>query len=155
MRWKQKHIPQVEKPIYNEELALRIWRTRGEAEYKSYLKIFSEPTEEANIPKLQIFSECTVLINAIKMCSYDKPKNNKPAEDVAEFDGDDPYDGIRYIVDAADKFFSESADEWKRIQKQQQIVDDLSREGDFTAYYRNMRTTESNENTMSASRYRH
>lgn len=155
LRWKQKHIPTKEKVDYNEEIALRIWRTRGEKEYKDYLSLFNGPTEESNIPKLQIFDECKVLINAIKMCSYDKPKNNKPAEDVAEFDGDDPYDGIRYIVDAADKFFAESAEEWKKVQKQQQIIDDLTVKQDFTAYYRNMRSIESDEMTLSATRYRH
>lgn len=155
LRWKPKHIPTKEKIEYNEELALRIWRTRGEKEYKDYLSLFKPAEEENNLPRLQIFSECTQLIQAIKMCSYDKPKNNKPAEDVAEFNGDDPYDGIRYIVDAADQFFQDSSEEWKKVQKQQAIIDDLSKGGDFTAYYRNMKSVESDEMTIVASRYRH
>lgn len=148
LRWKQKHLPNVEKPVYNEEVALRIWRMKGEQAYREYLNIFKEAEPETNIPRLQIFNTCPVVINAIKLCSYDKPKNNKPAEDVAEFSGDDPYDGIRYIVDAADKFFEESCDEWKKVQKRQQIIDDLENNKDFTMYHRRLNTLESEDEKM-------
>lgn len=157
LRWRPKNIvPPELRLTYDEETALRIWRNRGEKAYKEYLAMFQPQAPEHNLPKLQIFKDCPVLINAIKMASYDKPKNNKPAEDVAEFDGDDPYDGIRYIVDAADKFFEESSEEWKKVQKQEQIINDLENNQDFTMYYRNMRTIESNEDSIAiVGRYRH
>jgi hypothetical protein len=30
-----------------------------------------------------------------------------------EFDGDDPYDGVRYLVDAADNYFVEAVEEFR------------------------------------------
>lgn len=154
LRWKVRNIPENEKPVYNEELAFRIWRIRGEEAHREYMKQFSPMPVEDNLPKLQIFNNCPVLVSAIKMCSYDKPKNNKPAEDVAEFDGDDPYDGARYIVDAADKFFAESADEWKKVQKQQAIADELANNQDFTMFHRRMEKLEEGEPVVSVGRYR-
>jgi hypothetical protein len=52
-----------------------IMRNRGMNEYNSYLKSFEPVVEEKNLPKLQIFRDaCPVLVDAIKACSYDKPK---------------------------------------------------------------------------------
>jgi len=155
LRWKQRPvISSNEIPMYNEEHARWLLRNRGLIEYKSYLSLFDPPVEETNIPKLQIFkcndegnheghpSCCPVVINAIKACSYDKPKNDKPAEDVAEFSGDDPYDGLRYACDAADRYFEEAIEEFSRIQKQEIFIQKVERDQDFTAFYRNMRSIE-------------
>jgi len=155
LRWKQRPvISSNEIPTYNEEHARWLLRNRGLIEYKSYLSLFDPPVEETNIPKLQIFkcndegnheghpSCCPVVINAIKACSYDKPKNDKPAEDVAEFSGDDPYDGLRYACDAADRYFEEAIEEFSRIQKQEIFIQKVERDQDFTAFYRNMRSIE-------------
>jgi hypothetical protein len=142
-------------PIYSEERALWLMRNKGLEEYKSYLRMFDPPEEETNIPKLQIFrcNEekheshpfcCPVVIESIKACNYDnKKKDGKPAEDVAEFEGDDPYDVIRYACDAADKFISEASKEFEKVKREAAIIDKLKQTQDFTAYYRNMRTLES------------
>lgn len=168
LRWKKKPvIPPDELPAYNPEHALWLWRNRGEVEYRAYLAMYEPPKEEKNIPKLQIFrcneenSEhighsncCHVLIETIKACTYDKPKNNKPAEDVAEFEGDDPYDGIRYLCDAAEQWFEECAEEFKRIQQQEQLAQRLANDRDWTAFYRNSRTLENNQRGKAVPRYR-
>ena len=156
LRWNPKLIETNEKPIYNEEYAMWIMRNRGMVEYKSYMRSFDDTQPEV-IPKLQIFDDCPVLINAIKACSYDKPKGNKAAEDIAEFDGDDPIDGLRYIVDAAEGFFDEANNEFRAIQAQESLVAKLSQTNDWTAYYRNMSKIESeaDENIKPISRYRH
>jgi hypothetical protein len=121
-----------------------IMRNRGLNEYKSYLKSFEPSEPENNLPKLQIFAEqCPILVEAIKACSYDKPKKNKPAEDIAEFEGDDPVDGLRYLVDAAESFFDDANEEFKKIQKQEHLLQKLSTSNDWTAFYRNMKRTES------------
>ena len=127
---------------YSEEHAMWILRNRGMNEYKSYLNSFNETEKEMNLPKLQIFSTCPILIEAIKACSYDKPKNNKPAEDIAEFDGDDPIDGLRYIVDAAEKYFELASSEFDKIKKQEELLNRVSATQDWTAFYRNMNTLE-------------
>src|SRR5678815_1968452 len=86
---------------------------------------------------------CPIMIDAIKACSYDKKsKDGKPAEDVAEFDGDDPYDDLRYAVDKAERYFDVAGKEFSKVQRQEQLTAALQASQDFTAYYRNMRTLE-------------
>ena len=158
LRWKPKFTPTDEIPIYDEEHAMWLLRNRGLIEYKSYMKSFDPPEVETNIPKLQIFRDaCPVLVQAIKACSYDKPKGNKPAEDIAEFEGDDPIDGLRYLVDAAESFFEESNQEFKKIQRQEALIQKLSTSNDWTAFYRNSKKLESDSDEFirPVSRYKH
>lgn len=141
-RWKVKPIPVEMNYKFDPDLADWINRNKTPYEYRRYLEQFIEQKVETNLPKVQIFKSCPLLINAIKSCVYDK---NNP-QDVAEFAGDDPYDGFRYLVDASDKYFEESANEFSRIEAQQKIVDDLREEAiDMTMFYRRARLIESNE----------
>jgi hypothetical protein len=158
LRWTPKVVNETDAIPYNEEYALWLMRNRGMKEYNSYLGSFESQTPESNLPKLQIFAgACPILIDAIKACSYDKPKGNKPAEDIAEFDGDDPIDGLRYMVDAAEGFFDEANEEFKRVQKQEELVNQLNNSGDWTGFYRNMNRveSESDETVRPVGRYRH
>jgi hypothetical protein len=133
------------------------------ADYNDYLLKFKPFEEESNIPRLQIFkctedhhdghpNCCPVMVDSIKSCSYGKPKNGKVAEDVAEFEGDDPYDDLRYACDTAERFYSLATDEWNKVEKQQKFIDMFERNKDFTAFYRNMRTLE-NQDDMPVRRF--
>jgi hypothetical protein len=123
-------------------------------EYKSYLDSFNPQEPEKNIPKLQIFKDAApILVEAIKACSYDKPKGNKPAEDIAEFEGDDPIDGLRYMVDAAESFFDDANQEFKKIEAQEALVNKLNASNDWTGFYRNMRKVESEDSIRPVARY--
>lgn len=149
LRWKEKpRVLQEESLVYDEEFAMRVLRIRGQSEYESYLKLF-EPQVEEVLPKLLIFNECPVLIEAIKACGYDKKKK----EDIAAFDGDDPIDGLRYIVDAADQFIRVAIQEMESIQRTESVVDRLNLTGDITGYYRQMRTIESEMKVKPLRRY--
>lgn len=153
LRWTQKPIiPPQDMPIYSEEYAMWLLRNKGLIDYKAYLALFDPPEPETNLPKLQIFCCdnpphdnhpycCPMMIDSIKACSYDKKsKEGKAAEDVAEFEGDDPYDDIRYACDSAERYFDEAGREFEKIQKQAQLAEALKSYGDWTAYYRNMNT---------------
>lgn len=158
LRWQPKHVNQQEIGAYDEDYAMWIMRNRGMDEYKAYMDSFNPIEEETNIPKLQIFKGmCPILVEAIKACSYDKPKENKVVEDIMEFDGDDPIDGLRYLVDSAEGYFDESAAEFKRIQKQEELVQRLNQDKDWTAFYRNSARLESDGETeiKPVGRYRH
>jgi hypothetical protein len=157
LRWKPRPtIPPSEVPIYSEERALWLMRNKGMEDYKDYLALFNPPEEETDIPKFFIFrcnednhdghpNCCPIMIESIKACSYDKKtKDGKPAEDVAEFEGDDPYDDLRYAVDSAERYFEEAGEEFKRVQREAAIIAQLNASNDWTAFYRNMRTIESN-----------
>jgi hypothetical protein len=149
LRWEQKYIPKSELPIYNEELARWIFRNRGEKEYKSYLLSLIPQEPEDNLPKLQIFEECDLVRDAIKAAVYDK--NN--VEDVAEFSGDDPYDVLRYGLDAVDQYFTVAKEEFERIQKQAAIEERFNQTQDWNTLYRQARVIESADKSPAVSRY--
>ena len=155
LRWKPKHIPSREIKTYDDQHALWLIRNRGMKEYESYLRSFDEPVPEQNLPKLLMSDECPLLINAIKSATYAKAKNNVPAEDVAEWDGDDPYDGIRYLCDAADRYFTEAKTEMDRLRKQEELVNKLKNTQDWTAFYRNAAMLEKRDKIKPLMRYRH
>jgi hypothetical protein len=161
LRWKQKpQIPKQDIPVYSEEYAMWLLRNKGMTDYNSYLDLFKEEEPETNIPKLQIFccndpnheghmNCCPVMVEAIQACSYDKKsKEGVPAEDVAEFEGDDPYDDLRYACDSAERYFDEAGREMEKIQKQERLTQALQNSQDWTAYYRNMKVIESQTTAM-------
>ncbi len=158
LRWQPKHIIKQEPQEYDDERARSILRNRGLQEYKAYLDTFTPQAEETNLPRLLIFRDCNEddihrepceLVNAIKACVYDKTR----VEDVAQFDGDDPYDGIRYVVDSVERYFEESADEFDRVQQQERLDEHLRNTGDFTAFYRNSANLQSVGKVTSVRRY--
>lgn len=166
LRWKSRPvIPISEMPIYSEEHAMWLLRNRGIEDYKSYLGLFNPPELETNIPRLQIFlcnednhdahpNCCPQIIDSIKACSYsEKTKDGKAAEDVAEFEGDDPYDDLRYACDSAERYFEEAGDEFKKVQREANVIARLNATNDWTAFYRNMRTIESSESTKMVKRF--
>lgn len=167
LRWKPRPvIPESELPIFSQEYAMWVWRNKGELEYKAYLHLFDPPEEETNLPKWQIFRCgeesheghefcCPVLVESIKACNYDKPKNGKVAEDVAEFEGDDPYDNSRYLLDSVERYFDEAKDEFEKIQKQELIAERLRENMDWTAFYRNMGAIQNEQKNLVVSRYHH
>ena len=151
LRWKPLRVAPHNPPPYNEELAWRIRRVKGDIAYNEYMQQFIPPVQETNIPRLLFFAGKTEkVVDAIKACFYDK--NN--VEDVAEFAGDDPYDGIRYLVDASDFYVKVAKAEMEKFQAEEKIIQQLNGTQDFTAYYRNMRTLESENNLpQSVGRY--
>jgi hypothetical protein len=149
LRFTTKYAPITEKPTYNEEHAMWLLRNRKMTEYKSYLNTFADPVPETNIPRLQIFDVCPVLIDAIKACTYD----TKRIEDIKEFDGDDPIDGLRYMVDAAESYFNDAENEFNRLQKQDALVQQMEQTQNWTAFYRNMSRLESNSYNKPVARY--
>jgi hypothetical protein len=141
LRWKPKYVPSFENAPYNQEHADWLFRNRTFNEYKSYIGSFKPQVEERNLPKIQIFKECKLLINAIKSCAYDKTH----PQDVAEFPGDDPYDAFRYEVDLADRYFADASDEFTKIQERENLSAQLVETQDMTAFYRNARKLEEKE----------
>jgi hypothetical protein len=149
-RWKPKPLPPKDETlVYNEELASHIRRNRGDEAYQIYMKMFQPILPEANLPKLQIFKHCVKVIDAIKACVHDKDK----VEDVAEFDGDDPYDGLRYLVDSAERYLKTSQFEQKKNEEKEHVLKLLEESKDWTAFYRRMEHLERKNPTQIVKRY--
>lgn len=94
LRWEPLPIEVIEKPVFDSEHADWLLRNRDFSVYKAYTDSFIEPEQEDNLPKIQIFDTLDLLIKTIPLCVIDETN----PEDVAEFDGDDPYDTLRYLA---------------------------------------------------------
>lgn len=136
-RWQPKYLPKKE-VIYSEEHALWLLRNKTDREYKQYIESLKQPEPEKNLPKLQILrtspegKEIVLLPEAIKSCIYDKTA----VEDVAEFEGDDPYDTVRYLVDAVDRYFAESEAEFQKLEAQDLIAKEFEVTQDWNRLFR-------------------
>ncbi len=156
LRWETKKVPEADKPIYDNELANWILRNKGDGEYQRYLSIFQPSPSEDNLPRLLFFDDELVKMipEAIKSCVYQKTTaDGKKVEDVAEFDGDDPYDMLRMLLHAADRYFELSADLHSRVEKIDGIVNRLAQTNDWNTYYREMKKAESFEVYKPISRF--
>lgn len=149
LRWKVKEVPEsLGSKKYDPEHAAWILRNRGLKEYHSYLSSFgSAGKEQENIPKLLFFNEdnVKVICKAIKSCIYAKSgTDGKKAEDVAEFDGDDPYDMLRLLLHACDRFFGDAISKKAELDGLQRIYKRLEdNPDDITGWYRNLKQLES------------
>jgi hypothetical protein len=142
LRWKEKARLNLPVSEFDTNLANRILRMQGEEKYYEYLNIFKPIEPEDNIPKLQILShgpegrENKELIDVIPACI---PSEINP-EDVADFDGDDPYEALRLAVKCAHRYIDESKEELARRKKLQALHEkaQVHTTEAQTAYYRNL-----------------
>lgn len=138
LRWRPRPERFLVKEQFNQDIADRIFRMYGQGELNKYLNSFKPDMPETNLPKLQIFRNCRELIKTIPLCVY----SEKKPEDVADFDGDDPYDAIRYGLKACKSYFDSSTEEVKKQDELAGILEALNKTGDQTSYYRRMENFE-------------
>ena len=134
LRWTPKPRTKEAAGSFDAELAARILRNYGQHQYDKYVAAFEEEPIETNLPKLQIFDNCQAVIDAIPNCVYD-PEN---PEDVKEFEGDDPYDGIRYILQACSRYKDSSfaaAKRFDHLARMEREYNEGKKRGDMTAFY--------------------
>jgi hypothetical protein len=138
LRWAPRPIRFVPEDGYSEEKAYSILRNFGPDSYKEYCNLFEPDPPETNLPRLQVFASCEEFRKIIPACVY-ADKEGKKAEDVAEFIGDDPYDGGRYLLKAVDDYITHlSAKEFSKHTKLDEIVTALQQTGNWNDYYRRM-----------------
>lgn len=138
LRWEKKISLRSKNEFYDLVLAQEIYRNYGPVALESYKKQFYDEPEEENLPVLQIFDTCKILIDTIPMAIYDEKK----IEDIAEFEGDDPIDNLRYACKAAKRFIAGEIGNLSAAAKKQEIIDRLAASGDMTAFYRQMERIE-------------
>jgi hypothetical protein len=145
LRWEKVNTLKAKGEFYDLALAQEIYRNFGPAALENYKKQFYDEEEESNLPVLQIFDTCKVLIDTIPMAIYDEKK----VEDVAEFEGDDPIDNLRYACKTAKRFLLGEMGDMSFAIKKQEIIQSLQENGDMTAFYRRMEKIEQdNRDTM-------
>jgi hypothetical protein len=134
MRWESKTLLKSEGEFYDLEYSQMLFRNYGENAVKEYKARFFDEEDEANLPRLQIFENCKVLIETIPMCIHDEKK----IEDIAEFSGDDPIDNLRYLCKAVNRFCNGPDSEMEKRIKINSAIASLQNNNDQTAFYRKM-----------------
>jgi hypothetical protein len=143
LRWQprpERYVVDISK--YDPELAQRIIADYGLRAYNAYLAQFQEDKEEGPLPRLQIFNQCQHVIEAIQACNYNEDGKGS-VEDVAEWNGDDPYDGLRYGLTAVDRYLNGVTQEAEERRVIDNVVQTLHLSQDYTKFYRQMEYLES------------
>jgi len=136
LRWDKTNNIKSNESFYDLEKAQQIYRIHGPEALAGYKRLFFDDPEESNLPILQIFNTCKVLIDTIPMCIYNDDKGNP--EDIQEFDGDDPIDNLRYFCKAIRRYLLGEIGNINHQMTVQKIVQDLEQSQDMTAFYRRM-----------------
>lgn len=139
LRWTPRPKRSLPMDQFDKALSERILHHGGINAYHEYCAMFLEELEETNLPKLQIFKTCHILIDAIPLCIYDE----KRREDIAEFDGDDPIDTLRYMAKAYERLTKGLDKKAQLVDERLEITEEFNRSGDTTRFYRRMELFES------------
>lgn len=139
LRWSPRPPRYLPPGGFSEEVEATLYRRFGEERAISYRKYFDPDPEELNLPRYQIFKTCPLAINALVSCVSDP----RDPEDVKEWDGDDPYDGQRYGLKRAHRYFSEAVAMGSREGEREKILAKYREDGDMTGLYRRMEFFES------------
>lgn len=134
LRWEKNTTLKSKEEFYDLALAQEIYRNYGPEALENYKRQFFDEPDETNLPVLQIFDTCKVLIETIPMAIYDEKK----IEDIAEFDGDDPLDDLRYFCKTVKKFLLGEIAGLSQLEKKQTILQELKEDNDMTKFYRKM-----------------
>lgn len=134
LRWSPRPPRYVPQESFDQELALKINRLYGPAKYKEYCDLFKPDVEEEFLPKFQIFNTCEKTIETLPVCVYSKTN----PEDVAEFDGDDPYDETRYGLAACQNFLDNGVIEAEQTDKIAKVCSEFEQTKDINKFYRQM-----------------
>jgi len=131
LRWRPKADIKKYLEPYDAQFADSLFRNKGSKAYEEYVGAYKPQEPELEIPKLQVFKGCDKLINAIPDCIYDVTN----PEDVAEFNGDDPYDGIKILLGGIRDYLVTGAAEIERIKSVQDAINGTL---DVTSLYRKL-----------------
>lgn len=134
LRWEQRALNRSREEFYDFDKAQYIFRMYGEDARARYQAQFFDEQPEGNIPILQIFNTCNILIETIPVCVHD----DKNKEDIAEFDGDDPIDNLRYLCKSVNRYRFGFNNELIRQKAVQAAIEKYQTTNDTTAFYRRM-----------------
>jgi hypothetical protein len=141
LRWEPKISLRSKGQFFDLDYAQKLYRLRGPQAYEAYKREFYDEPDEKNIPILQIFSTCQILVETIPMCIYDEKKT----EDIAEFNGDDPIDCLRYFCKGIRRYLDGELGDLNYQVKVQNIIKSRDETGDMTKFYRQMEAAEKNK----------
>lgn len=110
--------------------------------YNSFLP--QNPENPQALPKLQIFENCQQLIETIPLCVYKKDE-----ERVDDFDGDDFYDCLRYMIKRYHLYLAEGKKEGARRKVLGEIYSQFDKDQDHFALNMRLMKHEANQKKLS------
>lgn len=155
LRWTPKPASYTPAEGYDEDVGFRILRNNGPAAYRDYIELFEPEPAETNLPRLQVSKSCEEFRKTIPACVYAESQHNKKAEDVAEFNGDDPYDGGRYLLKAIDDYFNLSSKLSEKYGRLGEILQTFEKTQDWNTFHREMAVYDKQYRTNTTSTPRH
>jgi len=141
LRWKPKPSRIIPQAGYDHELASRIDRMQGPKALADYVALFKDEPPEIYLPQFQVFECCEETCKAIPLCVYDK----NHVEDVAEWEGDDPYDETRYGIKACQNYLDLGQREYEEASQRAKICEQFEKTGNVNQFYMNMNNLEARE----------
>jgi hypothetical protein len=147
LRWTPKADIQKYLEPYDSEFADHLFRNKGTKAYENYVSAYKPQEPEVNLPKLQVFNTCQKLINAIPDCIYDQINT----EDVAEFAGDDPYDGLRILLSGVKDYMIRDAATMENLKSVEAAIAGTE---DITSLYRKLEHLERKNRRVTTTRRR-
>jgi Terminase large subunit, T4likevirus-type, N-terminal len=142
LRWRARPPRYIPAEGFNIDTRNYVLRNYGTEKAKEYERTFEPEELEKNLPRLQIFNTCKELIKTLQSLAYDE----KDIEDVQKYDGDDPYDGLRYLLKAVDRYTNGLTAKEKEFVLRGNALRALEENGNQTAFYRRMEQIESRKN---------
>lgn len=139
---------------FDAEYANLLLRNNGLEAYQKYQRDFQDEPEQIDRPRIQIFDSCPEVIKAIQLCVYNEEGHGN-IEDVAEFPGDDAYDGFRYGIKRLDRYLRESRNEATKVEDLSRILaarnNNMDRASEAqTNFYRTMEKFEKKSTSATA-----
>ena len=134
---KQEILKKLKQLIQSEGLTFdKVAEKMGFSKQELYQKLYLKYIE------LELLNK---VIEAIKACVADKTR----VEDVAEFDGDDPLDCLRYFCKTARRFINGEIGNMDHQMKIAQVIANFEKTQDTTQLYRQMEVIEKGNNIIS------
>jgi hypothetical protein len=136
LRWTERPKKFEQKQGFDQDYAQKLLRIKGLEAYQVYVNQFLADNTSELLPKVKIATTCNPTIEAIQACIYDEGtgNNRQQAEDVKKVDGDDPYDGFRYMSKAWEAFTEQANQEWIRRCEYEEAMEAFRKSGDYMAY---------------------
>jgi len=143
LRWGPKPPRYIPPGGFDQDTFDRVYRIKGQKVADEYLALFQPEPPETNLPKLRIFRTCPEVIQAIQTCVYDE----KRVEDVKQWNGDDPYDGLRYGAKALERYLDSAKIGERKEMKIAKAMEAFEKTGDYFSLHRRMEKLESTMRT--------
>lgn len=139
LRWEKKPVRFIPEGKPDIDFANEILRKNGLDAYNSYLNSFLPEPEETNLPRMQFFGNglCAELLDCLESCQVEE-RDGRATEDVKQFQGDDPYDTLRYFVKETDHFITELRKEEEFRVRHNVIMSEFDKDKDQFALYQRM-----------------